>query len=487
MRRPLRRAAALLPGALLLAALALPGSARADVPAPADSGTVLDNPAAAAATWAVSRLTDGSNASGDVGLTADLAMALAATGTDGAAADRITDWLAANAGGYVNPAGADTVFAGGTAKLALVASIQGRDAGDFGGHDLTGTLLGRLQDNGRFTDTPSDGSNQFTQALAVLALEHIDEAPKSAVDFLVSRQCPDGGFPLALNRTPENCVADPDSTGIAVQAAVAADRTAEVLPSLDWLESTQHTSGGFFDARWPSRPNSNSTALAVQALAAGGRDAAAERGVAWLWTVQVGCDADPTDRGAVGYEEPVANGMALRATAQVIPALAGKALGELDGTTGARDPYVIDCTPDNGSGGTDGGSGSADGATGSTGSVGSTGSTGDSDGSTSGSSGSNDGSSDGSSGGDDGSAGGSDAANGGSGDACSSGDTDAAAPGGSLGDPRGSGSTTNDPTPDGGLAATGSSAMTVFVTALVLLTAGAAAYVLTLRRRRTTA
>ncbi|GAB2895901.1 hypothetical protein [Streptomyces mayteni] len=334
-----------LAGALLAAALTLPtGGAAADAP------PELRDPAAAAATWTVGRLTEGTHASGDQGLTADIVMGLAATGTAGDTAELATDWLADNAADYVTRGTEGTVFAGGAAKLALVAAIEGRDPGDFGGQDLTGALLGRLQDTGRFTDAGAAGdmSNQFTQSLAVLALERTDDVPDAAVEFLASTRCADGGYPLSLRRNPDRCTSDTDSTGMAVQALLAVGRTADAEPALDWLESRQREDGGFaYDTT--SAPNSNSTALAVQALYAGDRDAAADRGVDWLRTRQVGCAGAAADRGAVGYLEPVANGLALRATAQAIPALAGLPLGDIDGTGAATpEPRPIDCAPDDG-------------------------------------------------------------------------------------------------------------------------------------------
>ncbi|ARQ71579.1 prenyltransferase/squalene oxidase repeat-containing protein [Streptomyces marincola] len=345
-----RRAAALIPVALT-AALLVPGGA-----SHADDGTGFADPAAAAATWATTKLTDGTHASGDHGLTADIVLGLASTGTAGEVSERATDWLAEEAAAYITGGNEGAVFAGGVAKLALVASVQHRDPADFGGEDLTATLLDRLQDTGRFSDAgrAGDMSNQFTQTLAVLALDRTGDVPDSAVAFLASTRCADGGYPLSLRRNPDRCTSDTDSTGMAVQALLAVGRTADAEPGLDWLEGQQRDNGGFgYNAQ--SDPNSNSTALAVQALAAGGRQQAAAEGVDWLLTMQVGCDAPAADRGAVGYMEPVADGMALRATAQVIPALAGVALGDLDGADAEPGTVATDCAPDGpgGPGGSD--------------------------------------------------------------------------------------------------------------------------------------
>ncbi|MEO3751065.1 prenyltransferase/squalene oxidase repeat-containing protein [Streptomyces sp. B6B3] len=475
MNRPRRRLAALLPAAFLATAalVVLPGTA-----SHADAPPELDDPAAAAASWAVGQLTDGTHAAGDHGLTADIVMGLAATGTAGDAADRATDWLAENAGDYLTRGApdSDTVFAGGAAKLALVAAIEHRDPGDFGGHDLTGMLLDRLQDDGRFTDAGgTDMSNQFTQSLAVLALGRTGDLPDSAVDFLASTRCADGGYPLSLRRDPNRCTSDTDSTGLAAQALLAAGRTADAAPALDWLEGRQRDDGGFgYNAA--SDPNSNSTALAVQALTAGGREEAAGDGTTWLLSRQLGCAAAATDRGAVGYLEPVADGMALRATAQAIPALAGQPLGAIDGASATPEPAAIDCSPDDGgsggaqggaaaggasAGGTDGGasgdptggasaggSGGGDGGTSTSGASGGTGDPADASG--------------GSSGGDLG-------GSGGSGDANGSGDT-------------GWDDASDGLSPDGGLADTGSNVLPLLGGAVALLVLGAAAYLLARRR-----
>ncbi|RKN05386.1 hypothetical protein [Streptomyces radicis] len=189
-------------------------------------------------------------------------------------------------------------------------------------------------------------SNQFTQSLAVLALDRTGELPDSAVDFLASTRCADGGFPLSPRRDPSRCTSDTDTTGMAVQALLAADRAADAEPGLDWLEGQQRENGGGFGYNAASAPNSNSTALAVQALRAGGRDEAADKGWLWLYSVQVGCGRAAVDRGAVGYLEPVANGMALRSTAQAMPALAGVALGDIDGAEATPDVEPIDCSTD---------------------------------------------------------------------------------------------------------------------------------------------
>ncbi|RMI34520.1 prenyltransferase/squalene oxidase repeat-containing protein [Streptomyces triticirhizae] len=480
-RRPWRRAAALATGAALAGSLlTVPGAAVADAP------PELESPAEAAVTWSVAQLTDGTHASEDHGLTADLVMGFAATGTAGEAAERATDWLEANAAAYARRGGPEAVNAGGTAKLALVASIQHRDPGDFGGLDLTGMLLERMNEDGRFTDAAPTGdmSNQFSQSLAVLALRRSGELPDEAVEFLASTRCADGGFPLSLSRRPDRCNADTDSTGMAVQALVDAGRAADAEPALDWLESQQQDNGGFgYNAT--SAPNSNSTALAVQALIAGGRAEAAEDGWVWLRALQAGCAADAADRGGVGYMDPIIDGMALRATAQVIPALAEVPLGEIDGAGADPSPGLIECYPDDGGGPEGASHGLTDGADG--------GAEGPAAG----------GASEGANGGDDGGSSDSGADGGASGDADGTeppGDDDPNEPGpastsgdlsdggSSLGDSGGSdGLASGGGDRDGNLASTGNSTLPLVGWAAALLAAGAGLWALAHHRRRRSA
>ncbi|WP_070013227.1 prenyltransferase/squalene oxidase repeat-containing protein [Streptomyces abyssalis] len=340
------------------------------------------------------------------------------------------------------------VNAGAAAKLALVAGVEHRDAGAFGDVDLVKTLKDRMQDSGRFTDDTASGdmSNQFTQSLAVLGLDRAGSLPEKATDFLAKSRCKDGGYPLTFKSDPAKCKSDVDSTGLAVQALLAAEREDDVAPALDWLEKRQNKNGGFAYGEPESAANSNTTALAVQALKAGEREQAAAKGVAWLKTMQLGCDAKAADRGAVGYMKPVADGSALRATAQVIPALAGQSLIEVDGADAEPGLSDIVCAPGDGnSGGSDGGS---DG-----------GNSGGSDG------GSSDG---GSTGGDDGGSGGSGpdgSANGGS----DSGGSDAGSEGAST------------EGPDGSLASSGTTVLPAAGISVALLIGGTA---LVLERRR---
>ncbi|MEI5100611.1 terpene cyclase/mutase family protein [Streptomyces sp. PmtG] len=506
MRLSLRlRTAVGIPAAALATVLLPPAAAHAEPAAPAANAPLVPkSPANAAATWMASKLTDGTNAKGDQGLTADVVMGLASTDTGGDVQKKATDWLAANAKAYIESKGPGTVFAGGVAKLVLVAAIEHRDPKDFGGQDLVKTLTERMGADGRFTDKhPSgDGSQQFTQSLAVMALQRTGGVAPKAVDFLARSQCPNGGYPLYFGAAPDKCSSHIDSTGLAVQALLGSGRTAAAKPALNWLEKKQLPDGGFPDSflGGGAKGNSNSTALAVQALAVGGRTEAAAKGVAWLRSRQVNCSAPRKDWGAVGYTEPKADGMALRATAQVVPALAGKSLAQVDAADSAAALEDIVCVQD---GGTPGG-----GDNGGTGNGGTDG--GGSDGGTSGGDGGNGGdggtSGGGDGGGDNGGSGSDGGSSGGGDDDASGGTGDGGAGDDGAGDD-GAGGADNTPAPqtgggdsattgggggfdvqpvgnpDGSLASTGTSSLPMAAGAGALLAVGTTAVLVTRRRR----
>ncbi|SHH11896.1 prenyltransferase/squalene oxidase repeat-containing protein [Streptoalloteichus hindustanus] len=342
-----RRAASLLVVLLAALALALPSTQGVAL-----AGSTLD-PAAAAAGWAGRQLKDGerveSPAGADYGLTADVVLGLAATGVGRDAADRATTWLSRNVDAYFRGGSGKDINTGGLAKLALLAQVQHRDPNDFGGQDLLLALHEQMRDDGQFFQLlyGKPAATTFTQSLALLALyrQGRDAVPAKAVDFLVRTRCADGGFPVFYWTEQSECRSDTDGTGIVVQALLAVGRADAAAPALDWLQGRQNAEGGFGGAGPTAQANSNSTALAVQALRAGGRAEAADRGLAWLLGRQVGCSGPAVDRGAVGHQHPVVTGSTLRSTAQVIPALAGKSLAEIDGATGRPDLPTLICPP----------------------------------------------------------------------------------------------------------------------------------------------
>jgi hypothetical protein len=343
-------AAGLVAGTLLvpvLAVAAAPPAAALPAAAP-PAGTAVaagatGDPVQAAAGYLARQLVGGTHyvfdfdgTTPDAGLTADAVFSMAAARVAGTARTAATGWLAANSADYLDAAGVNGgPFAGSYAKLTLVAEVTGGDPHAFGGVDLLGKLrelecpaTGRPECAGQvgaFRNTTADGAfNVVTQALAVIALTRspvpADHPDAAAVDFLAGLHCPDGGFPVPVLAPGADCVSEVDGTAFAVQALVAAGRAEPAKAALDWLVSVRQPNGSFANK---TEPNANSTAVAVQGLLAGGRDATSS--VAWLRRQQVGCAGPAAQRGAVKFAATY-DGQALRATTQATAALAGQSL-----------------------------------------------------------------------------------------------------------------------------------------------------------------
>jgi hypothetical protein len=339
-------AAGLTAGTLLLPALAAAAVPATTAPAGGTTGATSD-PAQAAAGYLARQLVGGTHLSfegstlPDAGMTADAVFSMAAAKVAGTAQAAATGWLAANSAGYIDAVGAfGGPSAGAYAKLALVAEVTGGDPHAFGGVDLLTNLsalecpaAGRPECAGQvgaFRSSSADAViNMVTQALAVIALTRspvaADHPDAAAVDFLTGQQCPDGGFPVPIHAAGGACVSEVDGTAFAAQALVAAGRTEPAKAALDWLASVRQPNGSFANSGGPS---ANSTAVAVEALVAGGRDASAS--VAWLRSQQVGCAGPAVQRGAVRFAGAF-DAKALRATSQAGMALAGQSFTTLTG------------------------------------------------------------------------------------------------------------------------------------------------------------
>ncbi|GIG67480.1 prenyltransferase/squalene oxidase repeat-containing protein [Phytomonospora endophytica] len=349
------------------------------------SPTALADPSAAraAAAWQAREVTaEGFVPSGwgtaDWGLTIDTLIALKATGADDAVADKITETLKTRAYEYFSLDLWDTKgqrIAGATAKVLYAAVVSGADPEAFGEYDMRQEVLDLLAgtdkgpEEGRVKDkvtSGNDNSNTFDQSLAVLGLVRSGEVPPPAVDFLIDQQCSEGGFrlyPYAFGGSgvTGNCdaqddpVLDPDSTGMAVQAllAAAADGVegaeAAAKKGGDWLTSIQKPDGSFGGSGPTAAPNTNSTGLAGQALAATGHKAEADKAAAWVVAHQIteaGGGAAKADAGTIAYNDEIladakANGLDplqrdtwRRATPQALLTLAQIPLGEI----GVTDP-----------------------------------------------------------------------------------------------------------------------------------------------------
>jgi hypothetical protein len=359
-------------------------------PTPGAAATTPPPPEVASlAPWLANQLTasDGllSTSSGgiaypDYGLTADAVLGLAATGEGKDATDQATAALQAHVADY---SGDNTtiLYAGATAKLLLVAEAQGTSTTNFGGRDLLGQLQS-LQfttgsDAGRFSDQwvpgykypggydPADYSNSLVQALAIVALHRagVTGAPiDDASAYLALQQCPSGGVRVTEDdaQCTDDSAADPDITGVALQAFVAAGDTAAAGKAANWLLARQRGDGSFAstsqDPTTPT-PNANTTAVIEGGLLAHGDASAAAEARSYLSGLQLGCAALPADRGAVAYDATDRDAAVFgggisaqtldqfrRASAQAAMGLANASYLTVDGTTATADAAPAACT-----------------------------------------------------------------------------------------------------------------------------------------------
>jgi cell division septation protein DedD len=337
-------------------------------PRTAVAETPTTSPGAAAAGWLARQLVDGerfeqvfgTDVFWDQGLTIDAILGFAASGASATNAGKAIDWLStpAVADNYYGDFDDDpaTAVPGSLAKLILAAEVTGKDPTNFAGVDLVALLLtlqnadtGRFVDNGQF----GDSTNMFGQALAVVALARTGDHPTqtaAAAGYLNSQQCDDGGWPLSLGgpTSAPDCDSQVDATAMVVQALLVAGDTAAAGHGLDWLVSKQKPGGGFDDDSAPPfgplPVNTNSTGLAAEALRAGGRTAPADAAVAFLRSLQVGCDGPADQRGGIAYDASgFAPETAVRATAQAVLGLGGVGLGELSIDGAQADAPVLTC------------------------------------------------------------------------------------------------------------------------------------------------
>ncbi|MGH3095648.1 MAG: prenyltransferase/squalene oxidase repeat-containing protein [Streptosporangiales bacterium] len=185
-------------------------------------------------------------------------------------------------------------------------------------------------------DPTYDGA--FRQSLAILALNAAGEpVPAAAITWLVRQQCGDGGWTAFRKNLDQPCQAkseDSNSTAMAVQAlARVGGQTDAANEGVSWLRSHQNADGGIgYNSGQPS--DANSTALFAQALVATSNDptaATSDKGATAydaLLGLQIGCDSY-TDQGAFAYQQ-AKGGKDLEpnalATSAALFALTGQAL-----------------------------------------------------------------------------------------------------------------------------------------------------------------
>jgi hypothetical protein len=243
--------------------------------------------ATAAAHWQASQLRAGRiHTSGfdDWGLTIDSAFAMAADGTQPRRLHRVTNAIERHYYSSYAVFNGD-ISAGALSKALVAAKVLGRHPRHFGGHNVRRGVLRLVApatagfESGRVRDTgKTDFSNTFSQSYAVLGLARTGGVPRRAVTYLLKQQCAQGYF-RTFETAGSSCDSsssgsDADATSVAIQALVAARTSGTRIPhhaihrAGHWLLSRQHRNGGWGGGSVTRAVNSNSTGLAVQALAA---------------------------------------------------------------------------------------------------------------------------------------------------------------------------------------------------------------------------
>jgi hypothetical protein len=272
-----------------------------------------------------------------VGTLADAIFAFAAAGAGQEAAATALAGIEANLDAYVMPGG--SLAPGALAKAMLAVQVQGADPTAFGGRDLEADLRGLLvaggSDDGRF-----GAGSVLDQALAILSLARTPGGvPPSSVTWLTGVQCPSGEFAWDASCPAAPGSEDPDTTAIVAQALLAADETAAADAAIAWLLSIQQPGGGL-----PSfgLANTNSSGVGGQALRAAGETGAADAAADFVRSLQLGCDADPAEFGAIGWAVGIP-GFLVFSTPQAILALGAPPLDQLSAAGAIDEAPVLEC------------------------------------------------------------------------------------------------------------------------------------------------
>ena len=151
-------------------------------------------------------------------------------------------------------------------RTILLLRGAGLDPRRFQGHDLVRRLLARRGGDGSWAQQVNP------TAFGILALSAAGSASGNArsAAWLRDNQNQDGGWGFAAK-----AASDPDSTGAALQALAASGSRAGTSRGVNYLRGVQRSGGGFALADGPV--NAQSTAWAVQGLAAAGLSPASVR------------------------------------------------------------------------------------------------------------------------------------------------------------------------------------------------------------------
>ena len=200
-------------------------------------------------------------------------------------------------------------------KECLAVCCAGGNPRAFGGRDLAAEIRSRLAADGHIGELVNE------HCWGIIALKAAGEAvPESSRAWLAARQNLDGGFGYGAGTG-----SDPDSTGAALQALVAAGEDpagSAVKRAISYLHFCQAPDAGFtYNA---DQSNVASTAWAVQGIVAAGQDPA---GPDWTRSGKTPLDYLASTQQSDGHFRYMKSSDANAAwmTAEVLPAISRKA------------------------------------------------------------------------------------------------------------------------------------------------------------------
>lgn len=267
---------------------------------------------------------DGFSEGSSVGATTDAIFAAVSVGED------VSTWGSPSPLDYLASQAGSLETAGALAKVILAAVATGQNPMDFGGVDLVANLMALYNEGtGRFEGLVTD------HAFAMLALKNAgQDIPPGAVDALKALQADDGGW--SFDGASQS---DTNTTALAIQALVAAGEPPTddaITRALDFLRGQQNEDGGFpyqKPSDFGTETDANSTAWVIQGLLAAGQDLAD-----WNHPEQA-LAALQAESGAFSWKASVPGDNFL-ATAQAVPALAGVTFVSVPVVEAANPPQV---------------------------------------------------------------------------------------------------------------------------------------------------
>ena len=199
------------------------------------------------------------------------------------------DYLRANAADASSSAGR-------AGELLEALSAAGVTANAFGGVNIIATING---DYNSLTGAYGDGQ-AFTQTLAILGLRSAGQGvPQAAIDHLAAAQDSDGGWNYLASKDDASG-SDTNSTAMALMALAATGNHLHDAAAVAWLKTQQQSDGGFPYQEAPTDPDS--TALVIEGVLATGGDPSANQWAAGSNTAPAALRAlqDPSG-GYAGY------------------------------------------------------------------------------------------------------------------------------------------------------------------------------------------